>query len=69
MDYIDYRQQSAELKGKRVRCIQMNDPYPIPSGTEGTITGVDDMGTIHVIWDNKSSLGLVQGDDKYQILY
>lgn len=69
MDYTDYRQQSIELKGKRVRCIQMNDKYPVPSGTEGTINYVDDIGTIHVSWDNGSTLGLVPNEDKYQILY
>ena len=66
---MNYREQSEELKGKRVRCIQMNDKYPVPSGTEGTITYVDDIGTIHVTWDNGSTLGLVQGEDKYQIIY
>ena len=66
---MNYREQSEELKGKRVRCIQMNDKYPVPSGTMGTINHVDDIGTIHVTWDNGSTLGLVQGEDKYQIIY
>jgi len=66
---MNYREQSEELKGKRVRCIQMNDKYPVPSGTMGTINHVDDKGTIHVHWDNGSSLGLVPDEDKYQIIY
>lgn len=66
---MDYREQSKELKGKRVRCIFMNDSQGVPSGTEGTITMVDDIGTIHVIWDNGSTLGLVPNEDRYQIFY
>ena len=69
MDYTNFRQQSEELKGKRVRCIQMNDQHPVPSGTMGTINHVDDIGTIHVSWDNGSTLGLVPDEDKYQIIY
>lgn len=56
------------LVGKRVRLIQMNDPQAPPRGTEGEITGVDCMGTIHVKWDNGSSLGLIEGEDVYRIL-
>jgi hypothetical protein len=59
MDYINYREQSQELKGKSVRCIKMNDEYPVPSGT---------IGTIHVKWDNGSMLGLVPNEDIYEIL-
>jgi hypothetical protein len=65
---MSYREQNNELKGKRVRCILMNDKYPVPSGTEGTITSVDDIGTIHVMWDNGSTLGLVPKEDKYELI-
>lgn len=57
-----------DLKGVRVRIIEMIDDYAVPSGTEGTIKFVDDMGTIHVQWDNGSSLGIVPEVDKYEIL-
>jgi len=57
-----------DLKGVRVRIIEMLDDYAVPSGTEGTIKFVDDMGTIHVSWDNGSSLGIVPEVDKYEIL-
>ncbi len=66
--YTTYREQNEQIKGKRVRCTFMNDEYPVPSGTEGTITLVDDIGTIHVIWDNGSTLGLVQKEDQFEIL-
>ena len=52
--------------GSRVELISMNDPYrDIPSGTKGTVTEVDDTGTIHVHvhWDNGCCLGVVYGED------
>ena len=42
----------------------MSDPYrPMPEGLQGTVFCVDDTGTIHVHWDNGSSLGVVYGED------
>lgn len=45
-----------------------NDPHPIESGSEGTIIHVGG-GVINVDWDNGRGLGLVIGEDKYQIIY
>ena len=56
------------LNGKRVRCIEMNDPFPIKPNEEGTIQFVDDIKNIHVKWDFGSSLSLVPDADKYEIL-
>jgi len=68
MDKVDrFRKQSDDLKGKRIECNHMKDENPVPSGTLGTISFVDDMGTIHVKWDNGSGLGLVQDVDTYTI--
>ena len=48
----------------RVRLMEMSDPYQYMSeGLEGTVICVDDTGTIHVNWDNGSSLGVVCGED------
>lgn len=50
--------------GCRVRLIRMDDFQAPPAGTCGTVTYVDDLGTIHVNWDNGSSLGVVlEADD------
>ena len=51
--------------GCRVALIHMNDPWNIrlTEGCEGTVTSVDDIGTIHVAWDCGSSLGIVYGID------
>ena len=55
--------------GTRVELISMdNDPRPIESGTHGTVRVVDDMGTIHVEWDNGRRLGLIPGEDSFRKL-
>lgn len=46
----------------------MQDEFAPPPGTIGYVTGVDDMGTIHVNWQNGSSLGLVDGVDIFHVL-
>ena len=54
--------------GARVRLVQMDDPQAPPVGTEGTVLFVDDIGTIHIAWDNGSSLGAVFGEDVISLL-
>ena len=52
--------------GQRVRHIRCSDPYTkLQSGDEGVVDYIDDMGTLHVKWDNGSSLGLIQGEDTW----
>ena len=51
-------------KGTKVELVYMNDPYVhIEKGTHGTVMTVDDIGTIHVRWDNGSQLGVAYGED------
>lgn len=49
--------------GTRVELVRMDDPQAPPIGTEGTVTGVDDTGSIMVAWDNGSGLNVVYGED------
>jgi hypothetical protein len=50
--------------GTRVELIELNDPYRhFDAGLKGTVSCVDDTGTIHVNWDNGSCLGIVYGED------
>ena len=58
------------LKGKRVRLIYMDgeNPERMFSGLEGTINHVDDIGQIHVDWDNGSSLALNEDVDEFELL-
>lgn len=51
-------------QGTRVQLLQMDDVQAPPIGTMGTVKCVDDMKTIHVAWDNGSSLGVVYGVDR-----
>lgn len=54
-------------KGSRIELISMDDPYTsLLPGDHGTITDIDDTGTIFVSWDRGSSLGLVYGIDHYR---
>lgn len=56
-------------KGTRICLNHMYDPYcPIPSGTMGTVDHVDDIGTIHMSWDNGQGLGLVDGEDDFTVI-
>lgn len=51
--------------GTRVKLIEMNDPYrKMEDGLLGTVKSIDDIGTIHISWDNGSSLGVIYGVDK-----
>lgn len=51
-------------KGCRVVLERMDDMQAPPIGTEGTVRGVDDTGSIMVKWDNGSSLHVVYGEDR-----
>ena len=57
-------------KGTRVELISMNDPYnrKLKPGDQGTVSFVDDMGTIFVNWDCGSGLGIVYGEDRVRKL-
>ena len=50
--------------GTRVRLLKMDDIQAPPMGTEGTVIGVDDIGSIMVKWDNGSGLSVVYGEDE-----
>ena len=49
--------------GTRVELIRMDDPQAPPAGTRGTVTGVDDTGSLLMNWDNGSGLNVVYGED------
>lgn len=51
-------------KGTRVKLVQMDDAYAPPVGTLGRVQHVDVTGSIHVKWDNGSSLAVLYGVDR-----
>lgn len=50
--------------GTRVKLLEMNDIQAPPIGTLGTVMYVDDIGTIHIKWDNGSTLGAAYPEDR-----
>lgn len=70
-----YRQNRVEKTreqypvGSRIELLAMgDDPKMIPNGTRGIIKHVDDMATVHVIWDNGRHLGVIPGIDQFRLL-
>ena len=68
-ELVDLR--SRYPKGCRVKLIRMDDPYcrHLKPGMMGTVTHVDDIGTIHVAWDCGSTLGVVYGEDSCEVVH
>ena len=55
-------------KGTKVRLISMDDIQAPPPGTIGEISGVDDAGSVMVRWETGSSLSLIPGEDRFEIV-
>ncbi|HAE42059.1 MAG TPA: DUF4314 domain-containing protein [Clostridiales bacterium] len=74
MNGFPTRQQVERIKerypsGTKIRMEHMADPYaPIPPGIEGTVDFVDDIGTLHCIFDNGRSLGVIVGEDSFTVI-
>ena len=49
--------------GTRVELLRMDDVQAPPIGTQGTVLGVDDTGSLLMRWDNGSGLNAVYGED------
>lgn len=71
----EYSKEEIELikqkyvPGTKIELIKMYDYIkPIPPMTRGMVDFVDDLGTIHMIWENGSNLGLVVGTDVFKII-
>lgn len=55
--------------GTRIELLSMeNDPRPVASGTRGTVNCVDDIGTIHIKFDDGRGLGIIPGVDSFRML-
>lgn len=50
--------------GTRVKLLRMDDFQAPRIGTLGTVTGVDDIGSVMVHWDDGSSLNVILGEDE-----
>ena len=55
--------------GTRVELVRMEDPYTmLKPGDQGTVSLIDDTGTVFVNWDSGSGLGVVFGEDEIRKL-
>lgn len=56
-------------KGARIELVSMSDPYAtLKPGDRGTVSCVDDTGTVFADWDDGSTLGAVYGEDEIRLL-
>lgn len=54
--------------GCSVELVSMDDGQAPPEGTRGKVVHVDDLGTVHMLWENGSTLGFVPEVDRVRIL-
>ena len=54
--------------GARIVLESMDDPQAVPSGTNGIVQFVGDIGSLHCHWDNGRSLAVIPGKDSFRII-
>ena len=54
--------------GTKVKLLAMDDPQAPPVGTLGEILGVDDAAQLLVRWETGSSLSIILGVDRFEIV-
>jgi len=55
--------------GDRVELVRCSDPYTrLRPGMQGTVEFVDGIGTVFIAWDDGSSLGLIPGEDVFEMV-
>lgn len=58
-----------DLVGRRIKLVLCTDQHTkLEPGMHGTVSIVDDLGMLHVAWDNGAGLGLVPGKDQWEVL-
>jgi len=55
-------------EGTRILLLHMEDPWPVPDNTRGTVDHVDDAGQIHCRFDDGRYLAVVPGVDRFRRL-
>ena len=55
--------------GTKIQLISMRDEkYPVLPGTIGEVTHIDDAGSVHMKWQNDSSLALIPEVDSFRVV-
>lgn len=62
------RLKNMYLPDTLIQLIYMDDKQAPPPGTKGRVLFVDDIGNIHVKWQNGSSLALIDGIDEFKVV-
>lgn len=62
------RLRNKYLPGTLIMLIHMEDIQAPSFGTKGRVEFVDDIGQIHIKWENGSSLALIDGVDMFRVL-
>ena len=66
-DYIEHLHRKYP-PGTRLQLSCMEDEFPVPPGSMGTVDFIDDAGQIQVHWDCGRSLALIPGVDSFSKL-
>ena len=55
--------------GTKIQLSSMrNEKYPVLPGTIGEVTHIDDAGSVHMKWQNDSSLALIPEVDSFRVV-
>jgi hypothetical protein len=56
--------------GSRIRLVSTTDSWTedLRADREGTLLFTDEVGDVHVAWDNGSRLALIPGEDQWEVL-
>lgn len=54
--------------GASVVLVRMDDKGSPPVGTRGKVLHVDDLGTVHVLWETGSRLGIIPTVDEVRLV-
>ncbi len=74
MNGFPTREQVQKIKeqypiGSIIRLSSMQDPHrPVPSGTLGEVTDIDDVGNLLMRWSNGQGLNLLPFEDKFEVV-
>lgn len=67
-EYIEQLRKKYPV-GTKIQLISMrNEEYPVLPGTIGEVKWVDDIGSIHMRWENGSSLALIPEIDSFKVV-
>ena len=55
-------------EGTKIRLLHMDDAQAPRMRSIGKVTCVDDIGTIHMKWESGSTLGIIDKEDKFEIV-